>query len=166
LFFVRTASDRDLPLVRDVLLNTLPDTYNGIYGTEKVSEIISQWCSLEKLEEQRHAPASEFLVADNGDIVGGMAYASQTDKTITLHQIYVHPKYQNGKSGLHLMIEIENSFLDAETIRLEVEERNEKAINFFNTYGFKSVSKVDSNEHFEHQVSILVMEKPVVYAED
>ena len=62
-------------------------------------------------QDMRILPNSEFLVADNGQVIGGMAFATQKDKTIHLHQLYVHPDFHGGKTGLHLMIEIENSFL-------------------------------------------------------
>ena len=166
MFFVRTASDKDLPIVHEILLDSLHATYDKIHGSAKVSQILQEHCSVEKLAEQRHIPNSEFLVADNGEVVGGMAFASQDKKTIKLHQIYVHPKYHGGKTGLHLLIEIENSFLDAETIQLEVEAANQKAVKFFTTFGFKTVEKIDSVEEAGIQIPILVMQKEIVYAED
>ena len=83
-------------------------------------------------------PIPSFSLQITGQVVGGMAFATQKDKVIHLHQLYVHPKYHGGKTGLHLMIEIENSFIDAETIRLEVEAKNENAIRFYEAYGFQA----------------------------
>lgn len=166
MFFVRTASAKDLPSVREILVETWHATYDGIYGVEKVTAITEAWHSLDRLEEQRHQPNSEFLVADNGEVLGGMAFASQTGKTIHLHQLYVHPKYQGGKTGLHLLIEIENSFLDAEKMQLEVEEKNEKAIRFYETYGFKVTGRTENCGQAGSGIPALIMEKPVVYADD
>ena len=166
MFFVRTASEKDLPSVREILVETWHATYDAIYGVEKVHEITSRWHSLDRLEAMRHTPNSEFLVADNGDVIGGMAYASQTGKAIKLHQLYVHPKYHGGKTGLHLMIEVENSFLDAETIELEVEEQNLRALDFYKKYGFEVVGRtVDCGEEGSG-IPALVMSKKVIYAED
>lgn len=166
MFFVRTAAERDLPFVRDILVETWHSTYDDIYGVAKVNEITFRWHTLERLEEMRHQPNSEFLVADNGDVVGGMAFASQAEKIIHLHQLYVHPSYHGGKTGLHLLIEIENSFMDAETIRLEVEEKNTRAVEFYKKYGFAISGKTENCGEEGSGIPALIMEKPLLFAED
>ncbi|MEM9329713.1 MAG: GNAT family N-acetyltransferase [Pseudomonadota bacterium] len=166
MFFVRTATERDLPFVRDILVETWHDTYDDIYGVEKVNEITASWHTIDRLSEQRERQNSEFLVADNGEVVGGMAFASQSDKVINLHQLYVHPRYHGGKTGLHLLIEIENSFIDAEVIRLEVEAKNQKAIRFYESYGFRQVGETQNCGAQDSGIPALVMEKSIAYAED
>lgn len=166
MFFVRTAMGKDLPRVREILEETWHHTYDEIYGVERVNEIVDDWHSLEKLEKKLDQPNSEFLVADNGETVGGMAFASQTGKVIDLHQIYVHPDFHGGKTGLHLMIEIENSFLDAETIRLQVEEKNTRAIEFYKQFGFAITGETQNCGEPTSGIPALIMEKPVIYAED
>ena len=166
MFFVRTAMEADLERVQEILRETWHHTYDAIYGREKVEEITADWHSIEKLEANRHKPNSEFLVADNGQLIGGMAFASQADKVIHLHQLYVDPSFQGGKTGLHLMIEIENSFMDAEKISLEVEEKNERAIGFYKSYGFSIVGKTENCGAAGSGIPALIMEKPVIYAED
>lgn len=166
MFFVRTASSDDLPRVQQILKETWHATYDDIYGKEKVTKITDSWHSIKRLEDMRHKPNSEFLVADNGTIIGGMAFASQKDKTITLHQLYVHPDFHGGKTGLHLMIEIENSFIDAQVITLEVEKKNSRAIEFYKTYGFKQVGEITDCGEEGSGIPALIMEKWVIYAED
>lgn len=166
MFFVRTASREDLPFVQRILVETWHATYDEIYGVERVNEITGEWHNLVVLEQKREQDNSEFLVADNGTVIGGMAFASQKEKTVHLHQLYVHPDYHGGKTGLHLMIEIENSFPDAEKIRLEVEPENEKAIRFYKKYGFKTVGETRDCGSSGSGILALVMEKPIEYAED
>ncbi len=166
MFFVRTASEQDLQRVQQILHETWHHTYDSIYGVKKVTQITENWHSMRRLQDMRHTPQSEFLVADNGTVIGGMAYATQKDKTINLHQLYVHPDFQGGKTGLHLMIEIENSFIDADKIRLEVEEQNTKAINFYDAFGFKRVGEISDCGEDGSGLPALIMEKLVMYAED
>lgn len=166
MFFVRTASEQDLQRVQEILRETWHATYDEIYGRDRVSEITDQWHSMKRLRDMRHAPQSEFLVADNGIVVGGMAYATQKDKTINLHQLYVHPDYHGGKTGLHLLIEMENSFIDAETIKLEVEEKNLKAIKFYENFGFKKVGETQDCGEDGSGIPAIIMEKNIVYADD
>jgi ribosomal protein S18 acetylase RimI-like enzyme len=166
MFFVRTASEQDLPRVQEILRDTWHATYDDIYGVAKVNEITENWHSMKRLKDMRHTPQSEFLVADNGTTIGGMAYATQREKTIKLHQLYVHPDFHGGKTGLHLLIEIENSFIDADTIKLEVEEKNSKAIKFYEAFGFKKVGETQDCGEDGSGIPAIVMEKPIVYADD
>jgi hypothetical protein len=41
--FVRTAGERDLAAVRDLLVETWHATYDSIYGAERVTEITDEW---------------------------------------------------------------------------------------------------------------------------
>lgn len=166
MFFVRTASEQDLERVQEILHETWHDTYDEIYGVAKVNDITENWHSMKRLRDMRHVPQSEFLVADNGTVIGGMAYATQKDKTIKLHQLYVHPDFHGGKTGLHLLIEIENSFIDADKIMLEVEEKNIRAIKFYETYGFKKTGETQDCGEDGSGIPAIIMEKPVLYADD
>ncbi|MEO0910824.1 MAG: GNAT family N-acetyltransferase, partial [Pseudomonadota bacterium] len=49
MFFIRTASESDLPRVQEILIETWHATYDEIYGVEKVNEITGKWHSLERL---------------------------------------------------------------------------------------------------------------------
>ena len=166
MFYVRTASVEDLPVIRDILVETWHATYDPIYGPEKVGEITADWHSLAQLEENLRAPNSEFIVADNGEVVGGMAYAVQSGKTILLRQLYVHPRYHGGKTGLHLLIEIENSFMDCNEIRLEVEEKNERAVAFYKKYGFEIAGSTKNCGREGSGIPALIMQKEIIYAQD
>ena len=53
-----------------------------------------------------------------------------------LHQLYVRPAHQGHGVGGMLLDEILNCFPEAETVRLEVEEANVRAIAFYEAYGF------------------------------
>lgn len=158
--------EQDLPRVREILIETWHDTYADIYGSDRVDEITSTWHTLERLERQCTQPNSEFLVADNGQVIGGMAFASQDDKVIHLHQLYVHPDFHGGKTGLHLLIEIENSFMDADKVQLEVEEKSERAIGFYRKYGFKEIGRTENCGEEGSGIPALIFEKSILYAED
>ena len=136
--FVRTAGERDLPAIRDLLVETWHATYDGIYGAKRVSEITGEWHSLPALKTRLARPNSEFLVADDGREIGGMAFAAAASdgKTVMLHQLYVRPSRQRRGVGRMLLCEIEDSFPDAERLRLEVEEANLPAVKFYRSHGF------------------------------
>lgn len=135
--WVRTASKRDLPAIKDLLATTWHATYDNIYGADRVTEITDEWHSLEALEKQLNTPRSEFLLADDGTAIAGMAYARQTsDNEVKLQQIYVATGFQGRGVGKMLLNEIEESFFEIPKITLEVEEKNTSAIAFYIKHGF------------------------------
>lgn len=136
--FVRTASERDLVAIRALLVETWHATYDAIYGAAKVTEITDEWHSIASLKARLIRPNSEFLVADDGKRIGGMAFAAATtdQKIVLLNQLYVHPDWQRRGIGRMLLEEIEASFPEARTLRVEVEEANAPAIAFYRAQGF------------------------------
>ena len=136
--FVRTAGERDLAAVRALLVETWHATYDGIYGAERVTGITDDWHSLTSLKAQLEKPYSEFLVADDGNEIGGMAFATSgaDGKAVSLHQLYVRPGCQGRGIGGMLLDEIIESFPDATLFRLEVEEANTRATGFYVSQGF------------------------------
>jgi len=142
-FFVRTVGERDLPAVRALLVETWHDTYDPIYGRERVVEITDTWHSLDALRARLKRPHSEFVLADNGRLIGGMAFAVAGDdgKVIRLHKLYVHPECQGKGIGMELFAEIAQCFPEAREISLEVEEANSRARAFYAHLGFELVGR-------------------------
>lgn len=164
MFFIRSAGEQDLKKVQTLLAETWRHTYVPFYGAEKVEALIAEWHSLEALKARLKMPKSEFLVADDGKVIGGMAYASMAQKpakTATLHQLYVHPDFQRHGIGRDLFAEIETCFPDADAMRLEVEPKNASAIAFYGRHGFVTVGEVSNCGGGNSGIPALLMEKPL-----
>ncbi|MER9161064.1 GNAT family N-acetyltransferase [Mesorhizobium sp. M7A.F.Ca.US.010.02.1.1] len=160
--FVRTAGERDLAAVRTLLVETWHATYDAIYGAAKVAEITDEWHSIASLRSRLTRPNSEFLVADDGKRIGGMAFAAATAdaKIILLNQLYVHPDCQRRGIGQALLDEVEASFPEARTLRVEVEEANAGAIAFYRSKGFLPVSAAEESRDTSRPTT-LSFEKPL-----
>jgi ribosomal protein S18 acetylase RimI-like enzyme len=158
--FVRTAGERDLEAVRALLVETWHATYDGIYGVERVTAITDDWHSIASLQRRVDRPYSEFLVADDGKELGGMAYAeSDSDgKRVELRQLYVRPAWQGRGVGGMLLDEILASFDAAETFSLEVEEANSRAVAFYEAYGFVLAGRTANCGKEQSGIPALVME--------
>ncbi|MDF2388917.1 GNAT family N-acetyltransferase, partial [Nostoc ellipsosporum NOK] len=118
--FVRTAGDRDLAAIRALLVETWHATYDAIYGVERVTAITDEWHSTASLKARLTRPNSEFLVADDGKRIGGVAFAEgiESGRTIALKQLYVLPDLQGRGIGGMLLNEVIASFPEARGIRL------------------------------------------------
>jgi len=140
---VRPCSESDLPAVRDLLVRTWHDTYDAIYGVEKVTEITGRWHSLPNLRAQLKAPLSLFLVAERGGrLVGTAKAAGQADGLILLQRLYVDPAEQRAGVGEALLAETEAAFPRADRIDLEVEPQNTRAVAFYRKHGFAALGEI------------------------
>lgn len=157
--FVRTAGERDLEAVRDLLIETWHATYDGIYGAERVNEITGEWHSIASLKARLTRPNSEFLLGDDGKRIGGMAFAAATNDPaiIVLYQLYVRPDCQRQGIGQALLDEVQESFPEVKMLRLEVEEANAGAVAFYRANGF--VATGSTPDIGEGRLPTLVFEK-------
>lgn len=165
--FVRTAGPRDVEAIRALLVETWHDTYDSTYGRERVDAICADWHSIAALQAQLDRPNSEFIVADDGEAIAGLAFASTLDdgKTVMLHQLYVRPGQQGRGIGGLLMDEIEAAFPEAGAVRLEVEEANARAIAFYTAQGFSQVGRTANCGKEQSGIPALIYERPIVWAD-
>tara|TARA_B100000378_G_scaffold90653_1_gene71687 strand:+ start:313 stop:816 length:504 start_codon:yes stop_codon:yes gene_type:complete len=146
LFFVRTAMETDIPAVCALLSETWHATYDEILGPEKVETIINNWLSHEAVLRRLRRPHGEFLVADSGTMIGGMAFAApdkDNAEIVNLSQLYVLPGCQRQGIGEQLFAEIETCFPNAKRLALEVVPQNAPAIRFYEAHGLREVGRHD-----------------------
>ncbi|KFB10043.1 GNAT family N-acetyltransferase [Nitratireductor basaltis] len=140
-FYLRTAAPSDLPAVQQLLAETWHATYDRLYGVEKVTELTARWHSQETLRKRLTLPHSEFVLADDGSNILGMAFARMEKKDVRLHQLYVSPRHQKRGIGRALLAEVMDCFPEAETISLEVDENNVQALTFYQRNGFSECGR-------------------------
>ena len=158
--WVRTASKRDIPAVSKLLGVVWHHTYDEIYGVERVKEITRDWHNSRALERKLGLPSSEFLVADDGNGIAGMAFARQTSETrVKLSQLYVLPRMQGKGAGKLLLGEIEDSFFETREFVLEVEEKNTSAIRFYEKHGFVLSGRTDNCGQKSSGIAALIYSK-------
>lgn len=137
--FVRTASERDLPAVSRLIGETMHATNDGIYGAATVDRIVAALYSVAALRQAMQRPSSEFLVADDGEAIAGAAFGAASDdegRTVDLLALFVRPDLQGHGIGGMLLEELEGSFFESERIRLELDERNLRALGFLSAEGY------------------------------
>jgi ribosomal protein S18 acetylase RimI-like enzyme len=158
--WVRTAGERDLQDIHALLVATWHDTYDSIYGVEKVTEINEAWHAVPVLKQRLGQLNSEFVVADTGERICAMAFASTQDGTVVdLHQLYVLPDCQGQGAGGLLLTEIIDCFPQAKRIRLEVEETNHQAVTFYERKGFVETGRTSDCGQPDSGIPALVFER-------
>jgi ribosomal protein S18 acetylase RimI-like enzyme len=160
--WLRTASIDDLETISAMLSETWHDTYDEIYGKEKVAELTGSWHSVQALKQRLSKPRSEFIVCDDGAEISGMAFVSQVDsETSMLHQLYVKPSTQGQGVGKMLLIEVESCFPDVRKIKLEVEEANDRAVKFYENNGFRKTGTTPDCGVKGSGIPAVIMEKVI-----
>ncbi len=162
MYFVRTASARDLEKVRVLLHDTWHATYDSLYGAAKVDELHASWHSTATLKARLEKKDSEFVVADDGKDIGGMGYAamsSELPKTAVLYMFYVKPSAQRQGVGRDLFAELETCFPDADRMRVEVEPENKAAIAFYTGLGFDQIGRNENDGPKQSGLPTLVFER-------
>lgn len=166
MFFIRSAGEQDLKKVQTLLAETWRDTYVPFHGDHVVEAMIEHWHSPGSLKQRLGRPDSEFLVADDGRQLAGMAYAAmsrKTPKVANLHQLYVHPLWQGQGIGTDLFAEIETCFPDADRMQLEVTVENERAIAFYSKVGFREIGRIENVGPPGAKMPAILMEKSLSF---
>lgn len=164
MFFVRTAHEADLEKVSKLLSETWHATYDAVYGVEKVNELTARWHSVAALKARLQMKNAEFVVADDGRQLAGMAFAAMSParaKTVILHQLYVHPRFHRQGVGRDLFAELETCFPDASTMQLDVEPQNAAAIAFYEAHGFIKVGETANCGGDQSGIPAFIFEKPL-----
>ena len=165
-YFVRTASERDLEKVRALLVESFHAAYDASHGVAKVNELVAHLFSPAALKARLAKKNAEFLVADDGRDIGGVGYAamsSEMTKTVTLHLLYVKPDLQRQGIGRDIFAELETCFPDAEIMRLEVEVQNQEAVHFYERLDFVEAGRNENNGHDQSGIPTLVFEKALEF---
>jgi ribosomal protein S18 acetylase RimI-like enzyme len=161
--FIRTANERDLPVIQKLLTVCWHATYDAIYGPEQVTAITRDWHSLANLKANLNQPYSEFILSEGATGIVGIAYARQSDpQYVMLQQLYVLPENQGKGIGRELLAEIEAAFPDARAIRLEVEAANFRAVKFYEKCRFKVDGETENCGKPTSGIKALVMKKTLL----
>lgn len=162
MFFVRTAGEEDVEKIRVLLAETFHSAYDPFYGADQVAKMVSGWNSANAIRSRIGKRDGEFLVADDGRKLGGIAYAAmypKMAKTVMLHQLYVRPSCQNEGVGRDLFAEMETCFPDAEIMRVEVALPNVRAMSFYERLGFSEVDRMEEWGAPNSGLPAIIMEK-------
>ena len=158
--FIRSANATDLPAVEKLLRAAWHAAYDSIHGVDKIEAISRSWHNQAALKANLEKPWSEFLLADTGETIAGMAYASQSSEDfVMLHQLHVDPAMTGQGIGGQLLEECFESFPEAKAFRLEVDEQNPRAAAFYGQFGFRETGRIANCGHDGSGMPAIVMEK-------
>jgi len=140
---IRRCAPADVEAVSCLLSAVWHDTYDKVFGVERVNDITQRWHSADVLRGNLEVDDACFLVAETDSRICGTAYSTRADEknTVTLHRLYVSKDLQGGGVGLKLLNGIVNSAHGGDVLLLEVEPSNTRAIGFYERAGFRKTGR-------------------------
>lgn len=149
--WIRTASRNDINAIHDLLVETWHATLDDLVGREEVDRKIAHDYTTDMLKKMLSRPASEYVVADDGDMLHGVAYAAQgavkgdSEIALVLH-LCVKPESRGQGIGQRLLIELEEAFPAARKIRVVLNKKDVRTQKFFEEQGYKHLGKSGDNK--------------------
>lgn len=139
---VRQMRADEAAAVRTLLVRCWHATYDEWYGAAKVADITDRWHAADLLRRQAEDPAQRCLVAEAGGAPVGHALARRSgEDRVELARLYVAPERQGNGIGAALLQAVLAGWPGVKVAELEVEARNEKAIGFYQKFGFVLVGE-------------------------
>lgn len=168
-FNIRIATASDTEAIRRVQAESWRATYSskehGV-SEEWVRERTDSWLTPERLEESKTIieastgdPRGFYRVAEHGGEIVGFVHASTLgDSTKELSAIYVHPS-MFGKGLGHKLISQALDWAGQAKMSLEVAIYNNRAIDFYQSHGFKAVEGTEYT--WSDKIPVIKMEREI-----
>ena len=145
-FQIRTADKTDVHVISTLAHAIWPETYGSIMSDDQLKYMLKQMYSEESLKKQIEEKQHQFLLAlMNAETVGFASY-SHDDKVglFKIHKLYVHPMLHGHGFGKKLLDRIIKDVKAKGANRLQLNvNRNNRAINFYEKYGFRKAGEED-----------------------
>jgi GNAT superfamily N-acetyltransferase len=133
---IRPVETRDLPGVREALVEAWHATYDPLIGAERVSALTNAWHSQRALARELGDPECVFLLAeDAGRVVAVSTAKAEPNGAVKLTRLYLVPSVQGRGLGKRLMNETLARF-GRTAVWLTAHSGNTGAIGFYRHHGF------------------------------
>ena len=159
---LRTASERDVVLIRELAARIWPDTYRAIISPLQIDYMLGLMYSEKALLNQMKE-GHEFVIVSDGPEPIGFASISMIDKhSYKLHKLYILPGNQGKGVGRFVIEQLINAVIrkGGDRLRLNV-NRNNSARIFYERLGFKQIAEEDIDIGNGYFMNDYVMEKTV-----
>lgn len=133
-------------IIQDLAYKIWPSTYGEILSKIQLDYMLDKFYNLNYLQNQLENGQNFILISNENVIVGFASYEFNFEKSnkTKVHKIYVLPEIQGKGVGKILMDFIKNKAVENTNLGLLLNvNRFNKAITFYEKYGFTNVSLID-----------------------
>lgn len=135
---IRTATQKDIPLIRSLATQVFPATYQEILSPEQLDYMVEWMYSEDSLRKQMDDGHTYFIASKDGEACGYASVEQEDINLFHLQKIYVLSSFQGHKIGQHLFNEVVSFIKEHHpapcTMELNV-NRSNKAVDFYKRMG-------------------------------
>jgi ribosomal protein S18 acetylase RimI-like enzyme len=156
---IEKADISHLTEIKEFLKKSWHNAYKEILPQKVIARAVNVWQTPEKLTAQFVNPAIHFaIVRDEENLPAAvMTLRKVSDNEVKILRLYVDADHRKRGLGSMLLKHISEVFPCQKTIRLDVDEKNATARNFYESRGFKIIG--------ERQVRILGFTRKLIKME-
>jgi diamine N-acetyltransferase len=144
-FTIHQATISDISTIFALAKKIWYDHYTSIITVEQIDYMMTWMYSESSLTEQMTDKGHRFFIISENNIPLGFISISGSENTCFIHKFYVLTDQQRSGVGTFFFKEILKEFISPNEIRLTVNRKNFKAINFY----FKMRFVIEKVEEFQ-----------------
>lgn len=138
----KKALETDIPVIYELAEKIWNIHYLPIIGQTQIDYMLGKMYSAKGQLEQMKNGQDFYLVHENEQAIGYFSIA-KTDNEYMLHKLYILNDKQGKGLGAEVLSYIETLCKDGKSIKLTVNRKNFKTINFYFKHGFVIVTVED-----------------------
>ena len=144
-FVIRNADETDVHVISTLAHAIWPATYGSILSEPQLKYMLDLFYSEDALKKQIEDKHHFLLALSNAETVGFASYShGNTTGTYKVHKLYVHPMLHGHGFGKKLLDHIVKDIRRRGAVKLILNvNRHNRAINFYEKYGFKKAGEED-----------------------
>jgi predicted N-acetyltransferase YhbS len=142
---IRIAEPSDAPLIEALATRIWWAHYPEIVSGEQISYMLERGYSVPALQQQMaEGQVFRIVYSDSGDAIGYISVSCKAPGSYFMHKFYVDAQEQGKGIGAAVFQQVLNSYPDLQEMRLFVNRRNYRSINFYFKVGFSIEQCMDT----------------------
>ena len=160
-FQIRNADKTDVHVISTMAHAIWPDTYSQILSPPQLHYMLNLLYSEDSLRKQMDEGHHFLIALSNAETVGFASYSHANKVGVfKVHKLYVHPMLHGHGFGKKILDRIVKDVTPKGAVALQLNvNRENRAINFYEKYGFKKVGEEDIAIGEGYFMNDFVMEK-------
>lgn len=141
----REALPAEIPIIHSLARKIWIDHYPAIISMEQIEYMLEMMYSEVALQKQLSEGHRFFILEEEKKDVGYLSFSHQGDGNYFLHKLYIDTKQHRKGFGNFFFDDVFNRLENLKTIRLTVNRKNLKAINYY----FKKEFTIEEVKDFD-----------------
>lgn len=155
---VKSGDNESITLLESLSHKIWNEHYPGIISQEQIDYMLNKYHSFESFSRQIDDGYKYLLVQFENDTIGYCCYKLEDDESIFLNKLYIKKSEQRKGIGNSILNTMLDEIKNYKYIRLQVNRKNTKAINFYLKNGFEieKIQDFDIGEGFVMEDYVMI----------